>query len=175
VGEADGMLTTACGVGLAVLTADCVPLLAHAPAYGAVLAVHAGWRGSVGGVAAAALELAEQELGVRPGEWQVALGPSIGGCCYEVEADIGRQLVARWGAMPDAWQAAGRHGQLDLRRANRAILVACGVSPEAIVDVGPCTRCAAADFFSHRGAAGQAGRQLSLIGRMASSGPAPAR
>jgi hypothetical protein len=167
VGEADGMVTTAPGVGLAVLTADCVPLLAHAPGHGAVLAVHAGWRGSLDGVAANALRLAERELGIPPADWQVALGPAIGGCCYEIEAKIGDRFVARWGAMPDAWQPGGSRGRLDLRRANRAILVASGVAPGAIVDVGPCTRCAASDFFSHRASGGRAGRQLSLVGLVA--------
>jgi purine-nucleoside/S-methyl-5'-thioadenosine phosphorylase / adenosine deaminase len=163
VGEADGMLTTQPGIGLAVLTADCVPMLAFAPGR-AVMAVHAGWRGSLAGTGPAALQLAERELGIAPSEWRVALGPSIGGCCYEVEADIGRQFVERWGAMPDAWQPAGDHGHLDLRRANRAILVASGVNADAIVDVGPCTSCANERFFSHRRSQGRAGRQLSVIG-----------
>ena len=170
VGEADGMLTTEPGVGLAVLTADCVPLLAAAPGREAVMALHAGWRGSLAGIAVAALRTAAAELGIRPDEWQVALGPSIGGCCYEVEAEIGRQFVDRWGAMPDAWQPAGDHGQLDLRRANRAILVAQGVPEAAISDVGPCTSCASDEFFSHRRSSGRAGRQLSLIGLKAKAG-----
>ena len=169
VGDADGMLTTESGVGLAVLTADCVPLLAFAPGRGAVMALHAGWRGSLEGVAAVALQLATSELGITPGEWRVALGPSIGGCCYQVEADLGRRFGDRWGAMPDAWQPAGSHGQLDLRQVNRAILVASGVDPAAIVDVGPCTSCASDDFFSHRRSGGRAGRQLSLIGWTAPS------
>lgn len=167
VGEADGMITTAPGIGLAVLTADCVPLLATAPNHGAVMALHAGWRGSVAGIAAVAVQMAAAELAIPPAAWRVALGPSIGGCCYEVEAEIGERFVARWGAMPDAWQPAGDHGQLDLRQANRAILVAHGVDPAAIVDVGPCTSCASDEFFSHRRSSGRAGRQLSLIGRPA--------
>jgi hypothetical protein len=172
VGEADGLLTTAPGIGLAVLTADCVPILAVAPRHGAIMALHAGWRGSLAGIAAAALRLAADELAIAPGEWQVALGPAIGGCCYEVEREIGDGFVDRWGAMPDAWQPAGHRGQLDLRRANRAILVAQGVPPEAIVDVGPCTSCASTEFFSHRRSGGRTGRQLSLIGWRASPGPA---
>lgn len=167
VGEADAMLTTVPGLGLAVLTADCVPLLAHAP--GAVLAAHAGWKGSLGGVAVEALRLAETSLGIPPAAWQVALGPSIGGCCYQVEAEIGERFVDRWGAMPDAWQPAGSHGQLDLRQANRAILGAAGVDPAAIVDIGPCTSCAAGEYFSHRRSAGRAGRQASLVGLLSRS------
>lgn len=169
VGEADGLLSCTAGVGLAVLTADCVPMLAHAPGRGAVLAVHAGWRGSLEGVAAAALALAERELGIAPREWLVALGPAIGGCCYQVEREIGDRFEARWGAMADAWQPSGGHGQLDLRRANRAILVASGVEAANIVDVGPCTSCASEEFFSHRASRGRGGRQLSLIGRLAAA------
>lgn len=164
VGEADGMLSRAPGVGLAVLTADCVPILGCAPRHGAVMALHAGWRGSLAGIAAVALRLAADELGIPVAEWRLALGPSIGGCCYEVEAGIGDRFVERWGAMPNAWQPAGARGQLDLRQANRAILVAQGVPAEAIADVGPCTSCASDAFFSHRRSDGRAGRQLSLIG-----------
>jgi len=152
------------GLGLAVLTADCVPLLGVAPARGTVMAVHAGWRGSLAGAAVEALAAARQAFGIAPGEWFLALGPSIGGCCYEVEAAIGQRFVDRWGAMPDAWQPAGAHGQLDLRRANTAILVGQGVPASQIVAVGPCTACASQEYFSHRRSGGQAGRQLSIIG-----------
>ena len=173
VGEADAMLTAVPGLGLVVMTADCVPLLAHAPGYDAVLAAHAGWKGSLAGVAVEALTMARERLGIPASAWQVALGPAIGGCCYEVEAEIGQRFVDRWGAMADAWQPAGSHGQLDLRRANRAILVAAGVDPGAIAVVGPCTSCAADEYFSHRRSAGRAGRQASIIGMPAGDAKRP--
>lgn len=163
VGEADALITDRPGLGLAVLTADCVPLLGVAPGR-AVMAVHAGWRGSLAGVAIEALAAARTAFGIEPADWQLALGPSIGGCCYEVEAAIGQQFVDRWGAMPDAWQPAGAHGHLDLRQVNAALLVGQGVPREHIHRVGPCTACAGDDFFSHRGSAGRAGRQISVIG-----------
>jgi YfiH family protein len=163
VGEADAMVTAESGIGLAVLTADCVPLLGCAPARGAVMAVHAGWRGSLAGVAPAALDLARRELDIAPSEWRFAMGPAIGGCCYEVETGIGQQFVDRWGAMPDAWQPAGDHGQLDLRRANRAILIASGVDAGAIAEVGR-VRAVPATSSSHRRHWRGAGRQLSVIG-----------
>jgi len=163
VGDADGMMTTVADCALAVLTADCVPLLCVAPAHGAVMALHAGWRGTLAGIAAVALELAQQRLGIAPAEWQVALGPSIDACCYQVEADLGARMVERWGAMPDAWQPAGAHGQLGLRQVNRRILLERGVPDDGIVLVGPCTACASEAYFSHRRSAGSAGRQLSLI------------
>lgn len=162
--DADGMLSAAAGAGLTILTADCVPLLCVAPAEHAVMALHAGWRGTLAGIAAAGLAAAQRELGVAPTAWRVAMGPSIGGCCYEVETTIGQQFVDRWGAMPDAWQPGGTHGRLDLRAANRRILAAHGVEEAHIVDTGDCTACRSADFFSHRRSAGRAGRQVSAIG-----------
>lgn len=173
VGEADAMFTATPGVGLAVLTADCVPLLGVAPAHGAVLAVHAGWRGTLAGVAAAAVAAATAALAIPPAAWRLALGPAIGGCCYEVEADIGARLVAQWGPMPDAWRPRGGRGQLDLRAANRAILTASGVPGEQIFDLGPCSNCAHEHYFSHRASRGTAGRQLSLIGLAGASPWAP--
>jgi len=164
IGDADGMISATRGLALAVSTADCVPILCVAPAAGTVMALHAGWRGTLGGVATAGLAEAEAWLGIPPAAWRVAMGPSIGGCCYEVETRIGEQLVDRWGAMPDAWYPAGIHGRLDLRAANRAILLAHGVPASQITAVGPCTSCESHRYFSHRRSGGRAGRQLSGIG-----------
>lgn len=164
IAEGDGMITDGAGFALAVLTADCVPMLAVAPAARAVMGLHGGWRGTLAGVAASGMREAQTWLGIDAADWQVALGPSIDGCCYEVEAEIGEQFTDRWGAMPDAWQRQGSHGQLDLRAASRHILIQAGVPEGQIVKVGPCTSCAGAEYFSHRQSGGRAGRQVSAIG-----------
>jgi len=164
IGPADGLITRACGVGLGVLTADCVPILMIAPRERIALAVHAGWRGTLAGIAHAAVGAAQHEFGIRATELLAALGPAIGGCCYEVEAHIGAELEDRWGRMPEAWRRHGDRGSLDLRQANLAILAAAGVSPGSIAAVGPCTACRPAEYFSHRGAGGRTGRQLSFVG-----------
>jgi hypothetical protein len=161
---ADGMIASAVGLGLAVLTADCVPILCVALEARVVMVLHAGWRGTLAGIAAAGLAEARCQLGVAPGAWRVAMGPAIDGCCYEVEAQVGQQFVDRWGAMPDAWQRAGSHGQLALRTVNRHILRTHGVPDAQIAEVGPCTSCQSVDYFSHRRSGGRTGRQVSLIG-----------
>lgn len=163
-GEFDGLITRVPGVGLVVLTADCVPILMVAPSHRAAMALHAGWRGTVAGIATAGLTAASDRLSIAPHEWHVALGPAIGGCCYEVETAIGERLVDRWGAMPDAWIPGRHRGQLDLRRANRAILVAHGVPTEQVADVGSCTACDNERYFSHRRSGGRTGRQAAVIG-----------
>jgi hypothetical protein len=161
---ADGMVTDRPGVGLAILTADCVPIFIVAPASRVAAAVHAGWRGTVGGIAREAVAVIERDLEVPAHELHVAMGPAIGGCCYEVKAEIGAELEKRWGAMPDAWRPAEERGMLDLRGANRRILTAAGVPEDHIIEVGPCTSCARSDFFSHRRWEGRTGRQLSVVG-----------
>ena len=77
-GEADGMITAENGVFLAVLTADCVPLLFIAPKQRLAAAVHAGWRGTLAGIAAKTVRLISEPLRCRAGDLEVALGPSIG-------------------------------------------------------------------------------------------------
>src|SRR5215470_10901384 len=94
-GEADALLTTDSAVALSILTADCVPILLVAPQHHAVAAVHAGWRGTLAGVAARALHALEQQYGARPHHVRASLGPAIGRCCYEVDATIVDQLQAR--------------------------------------------------------------------------------
>lgn len=172
-GDADAMVTSAGGIGLCVLTADCVPILIVAPAARVVAAVHAGWRGSVGGVAVAALQHMTHQMGVRAGEVLAAIGPAIGPCCYEVDGLIADDIEARWGAMPDAIDRYQREGEakakLDLRVVNTKLLVDAGLGPETISQIGGCTACKSDQFYSYRaasqgGAAAVTGRQLSFIG-----------
>jgi YfiH family protein len=169
VGAADATVTALAGAVLGILTADCVPILMLAPP--AVAAVHAGWRGTIAGVVLRALERLRCDFGVSAADVEVALGPAIGGCCYEVDRAVGERFVERWG-MPegDTWRVLGEKGQLDLRRANAHLLINAGVVESRMRHVGPCTRCASADYFSHRGAGGATGRQLSYIGWRGAAG-----
>lgn len=160
----DGLYTDRAGIALGVMTADCVPILMVAPEARVAIAVHAGWRGTLAGIAAVAVATVQGELDVSPRSLQVALGPSIGQCCYEVDASIGEQLESRWGPLGEAWQRREGKGQLDLRAANRQILIAAGVPAAAIDVIGPCTACQMTRYFSHRASAGLAGRQLSVVG-----------
>jgi polyphenol oxidase len=167
--QADALMSRASGLALSVLTADCVPLLLVAPERQVVAAVHAGWRGTVLGIARRAVQSLEQTFGVAPSTIHAALGPAVGACCYEVERDITDEIERRWGAMPEAIVTHGAKRRLDLRRVNTALLTGIGVPAGHISSVGPCTRCGSEEYFSYRAAcgrdaAGRAGRQLSFIG-----------
>ena len=164
-GEADGMVTDETGIFLAVLTADCVPLLFLAPEQKLAATVHAGWRGTLAGIAEKMVRLFEKRYGVAAADLEIALGPSIGSCCYEVKDDVARPLMKRWGRLttPSIVTKEGK-SFVNLRRLNRDILRASGVPGKQLHEVGPCTSCAAEEFFSYRRERGETGRQMSFIG-----------
>ncbi len=161
----DGMVTATPGIALAIFTADCVPMLmvdAEAKVAGAF---HAGWRGTLAGIAGIGLRRMT-EAGADLRRIEVLLGPSIGRCCYEVDAELGRRFTAAWPrAASRVAPGRGSKAMLDLRGVLTDQLKDAGLSPESIAQVGPCTRCASELFFSRRAAGGQTcGLQLSFIG-----------
>ncbi|MBM2805601.1 MAG: Polyphenol oxidase [Deltaproteobacteria bacterium] len=164
-GEADGMITGEAGIHLGVLTADCVPLLFIAPKQRLAAALHAGWRGTLAGIAEKAVELFKQRYDVTADELAVALGPSIGVCCYEVKDDVAGPLMKKWGKLTTP-SIAVKDGKsfVNLRRLNRDILRTAGVPGKQLHEIGPCTRCAPEDFYSYRHQGGETGRQISIVG-----------
>jgi len=157
LGDADAVLTREPGVRVGILTADCVPILVVAG--GAVGAVHAGWRGFAAGVIEHAL--AELSRAAGGAEIAAAIGPCIGGCCYEVDAPVLTPLRARYGRLLDAALTRERapHAQLDLGVLAQLALARSGVAPRAIgVAARACTRCDAARFHSFRRDGAAAGR-----------------
>jgi len=164
-GEADGMVSAEAGIHLGVLTADCVPILLVAPKRRVVAAVHAGWRGTLMGIAAKMVCRFNDDSGVAPEEIEAALGPSIGACCYEVKDDVTGPLREKWGRIADASiQAKAGKSFVDLRRLNRGILESAGVPSKQIFQIGPCTCCAPDEFFSYRHEKKETGRQIAFIG-----------
>jgi len=164
-GEADGMVTCERELHLGVLTADCVPILFVARERKVVAALHAGWRGTLAGIAEKAVRLFEDNYGVGAGEIEVALGPSIGGCCYEVKEDVTQPLIEKWGELAQAGlQSRDGKSFVDLRHLNRGMLERAGIPAHRIFQVGPCTCCAPAEYFSYRRERIETGRQMSFIG-----------
>jgi YfiH family protein len=163
--EADGMITADANVLLGIVSADCVPVLIVAPQYGLVAALHAGWRGTLKGISAHAVEMLRAGWQVDPADLWITLGPAIGSCCYEVGVDIGEAMSQRWDLSDTvAWQPRGEKGFLDLRTVNLAQFRAAGVPRQQVQFVGPCTFCDSARFASYRREGSGASRQLSIIG-----------
>jgi YfiH family protein len=164
-GEADGMVTEEKRAYLGVLTADCVPILLIVPERRIAAVVHAGWRGTVAGIAAKMMQRLGEHYGVAPEQVEAALGPSIGACCYQIGEDVTKPLVEKWdGIAQSSLQTRNGKQFLDLRNLNRAILERARVPTEQIFQIGPCTGCATDDFFSYRKEQRETGRQISFIG-----------
>jgi polyphenol oxidase len=164
-GEADGMITWEKDIFLSVLTADCVPILFVVPKNKRVAVVHAGWRGTLAGIAERAARLFTDQIHVPSDEIEVALGPSIGSCCYEVKDDVAGPLRKKWGNIAEASiQKRNAKTYLDLRLLNRGVLARAGIPETNIFQIGPCTSCSPDDFFSYRRERSETGRQISFIG-----------
>jgi YfiH family protein len=168
---ADALVTTSPGVVLAILTADCVPIVLHDPVAGVLACVHAGWRGTVAGVTAAALA-AMQRLGARPSDVTAGIGPAIGADRYQVGPDVHEAVTRTFGPAaagfirPDP-SAPGRW-LLDLWAANRHALRQAGVPGPRIHTTDIPTGPDPGHFFSDR-TARPCGR-LALVARLRPGG-----
>lgn len=184
--KGDAAATSRAGLLLAVQTADCVPILLVDPKERAVAAVHAGWRGTLGRIAEKTVGRMQLEFGSRPQNLLAALGPSIGPCCYEVEAEFVTRFTAQfadgaeyfdeprsgeepnplqWLNMaPPGHQPPPKNVHLDLRKANRSQLLAAGVRTQNIFVSDLCTACRRDLLFSYRKEGSQSGRLMSVIG-----------
>ncbi len=166
---ADALLTDRPGLWLVIYAADCVPVLIADPTIPAVAAVHAGWRGTAGGIAPAAIARMRAAFGTEPSACLVELGPAIGGCCYEVDLPVARAMEgAPW------WPLAARptgpeRWHLDLRAAVRHQLIEAGVPADRITTVPYCTACRSDLFFSYR-RDGTTGRMAACIAIRGTSG-----
>ena len=161
-GTADAMVTAEPGLGLMVSTADCVPLLLAAP--NGVAAAHAGRDGVLLDIATATVAQLQRTAGDTPDQMVALIGPSIGGCCYEVDAALQSQAVAQVPATAatTTWGTPA----LELPGAVETQLAAAGV--RRIHRAGGCTLCGADRWFSHRATTNHgatAGRQAAIIVR----------
>jgi polyphenol oxidase len=175
--QGDALITREPGVLLTIQTADCIPILLADTRNRAIAAIHSGWRGTAQRIAEKTLGRMQMEFGTRPLEVIAALGPGIGGCCYEVGHEVVKEFTAKfpnarnwftgpfdalengendpnwlpWLTMrPPGHAPPAPRAHLDLIAANRAILTGAGIAPENISSSGFCTACRGDLFFSYR-------------------------
>jgi len=160
----DALVTRSPGTALVVRTADCIPALFAAPDAAAVAVAHAGWRGLLAGVLGATVRQLVRTAKVAPADILCALGPAIGGCCYEFPRPMLERFIdSRGPRCNEAWHERGAKGYLDIRTLARLELEAAGLAPNNISLVGGCTSCSPDSFHSYRRDGSRAGRQLSFI------------
>ena len=185
----DGLITATPGLLLAVLTADCLPVIVVDPKHRAVGVFHAGWRGTVKRIVEKGVGEMRRHFGSRPAQLRAAIGPGIRNCCYQVGPEVFDTFVAQFPYGSELFHEtkerkeiherypllfltarAPGHSELpkkiflDLAQANRRQLLDVGLSSRNISDLGTCTSCNPELFFSHRAEKGKTGRMMAVVG-----------
>lgn len=178
--EFDGLVCDRPGPVLGAFAADCVPMLFADAEARVIAAAHAGWRGAIGASLSAGSapetlpspsgqSIASNvirrmaERGAQPETIRVALGPSIGPCCFEVGDEVVAQFRAAIGDVPGLVIDGATKPHVDLRIALRTILQRSGVRGEHIDSDPPCTKCNPDRFFSYRRDGVQGGVHMAFI------------
>ena len=160
--KADGIISDTPDLPLTQRYADCTPLLLYDPQRHAIGLAHAGWRGTVAGMATALVQAMTAAFGSDPANLLAVVGPAIGPCCYEVGPEVVEAVRTAFPAAdallarPANGASASANPHFDLWAANRWQLEQAGVGQVEVA--GVCTRCQRATFFSHRGDGAQTGR-----------------
>jgi purine-nucleoside/S-methyl-5'-thioadenosine phosphorylase / adenosine deaminase len=185
VAPADASITSQSGLLLAVQTADCVPILLVDSKKRVIAAIHAGWRGTLARIAQKAIGRMQMEFSSRPENIFAAIGPAIGGCCYEVGTEVASAFATKFAdaenyfdelrtgdepnpvqwlnQMPPGHQPPPPNVFLDLRKANRAQLLEVGVEAKNIFISELCTSCHISQLFSYRKEGAASGRLMAAI------------
>jgi YfiH family protein len=183
--RADASVTNQSGAVLAVQTADCVPILLVDVKKKVIAAIHAGWRGTLARIAQKAIGRMQMEFSCKPENILAAIGPAIGGCCYEVGTEVAAAFETKFAdaetyfdelrtgdepnpvqwlnQMPPGHQPPPPNVFLDLRKANRAQLLETGLSAKNIFVSKLCTSCDVSELFSYRKEGAASGRLMAAI------------
>jgi YfiH family protein len=184
--RADASITNQAGLLLGVQTADCVPILLVDTKKRSIAAVHAGWRGTLQRIVTKTIGKMQMQFGTKPADLLAAIGPAIGGCCYEVGTEVAAQFKSQFpnasdwfdelrtgdepnplqwlSMMPPGHQPPPKNVLLDLKKASRAQLIDAGVRAENIFVSHLCTACRRDLLFSYRKEGSTSGRLMSVIG-----------
>jgi len=185
----DGLITATPGLLLAIQTADCLPVILVDAKRHVVGVFHAGWRGTVQRIVEKGVGEMHRCFGSRPRDLKAAIGPGIGGCCYEVGEEVRTKFESQFEyaaslfhevkesdpvreKYPLLFLTARAPGHsdlpkkifLDLVEANRQQLLAAGVPAKNIEASALCTNCHPGQLFSYRAEKGKTGRLMAVAG-----------
>ena len=185
----DGLITATPGLGLAIQTADCLPVILVDPKRRAVGVFHAGWRGTLKRIVEKGVGEMRRCFGSRARDLKAAIGPGIHGCCYEVGQEVREQFASQFAyaaklfreieetdpvreKYPMLFLTARAPGHsdlpkkifLDLVEANRQQLLAVGLPAKGIAASPLCTYCRTDLLFSYRAEKGRTGRMMGVVG-----------
>ncbi|MBO9700485.1 MAG: peptidoglycan editing factor PgeF [Sporocytophaga sp.] len=154
----DALITNLQGVCIAVMSADCVPILLYDKLNKAVGAVHAGWRGTVSKILDKTIGNMEKEFGTKASDLVVGIGPSISPEIYEVGQEVIDAAENAFGTISSMVTKIEGKTFFNLWEANKFQLISRHLNPENIEIAGICTYQNADKFFSARKSQNKAGR-----------------
>lgn len=185
----DGLITRTAGILLAVLAADCLPIIIVDTRSHVVGVFHAGWRGTLKRIVEKGIGEMRRHFSSRPGDLRAAIGPGIRGCCYQVGPELKEKFAGQFSYSEKLFREtkesdevrekypllflsarAPGHSELpkkiflDLAEANRRQLIEAGIPAKNITDLNLCTSCRRDLFFSHRADRGVTGRMMAVVG-----------
>ncbi len=163
--EADALVTNCPNLTLAVFYADCVPVLLYDPVKKAIAAIHSGWRGTSKHITGRAIETMQTEFGSQLEDILIAIGPSIGPCCFETHEDVPNAMRASFGNSISSHITPLENGkyQVDISSIISHSLVSMGVPKNNITQSHLCTTCHPNLFWSHRSMGDARGNQCAMI------------
>lgn len=161
--EADAIVTRLPERPIGILTADCIPIIVYDRHVHAAGVVHAGRKGTAEKILSKTIGVLRDAYGSRPEHILVAMGPGIGGCCYEVDDFCVQPFKDRFSGWAGfAKKSTGDKYMLDLFLANSEDAVDAGILPRNIFRSRECTACRVDRYFSYR-KEGTTGRLLTLV------------
>jgi YfiH family protein len=185
----DGLITATPGLLLGIQTADCLPIILVDVKRRAVGVFHAGWRGTVKRIVEKGVGEMQRWFGTRAEDIKAAIGPGVGGCCYEVGEEVRTGFESQFSYAAKLFREvkdsdpvrekypllflsarAPGHGELppkiflDLAEANRRQLLSLGVPAKSIETSPMCTNCRTDQLFSYRAEKGKTGRMMAVAG-----------
>jgi polyphenol oxidase len=185
----DGLITATPGLLLGIQTADCLPIILVDPKRHAIGVFHAGWRGTAKRIVEKGVGEMQRWFGSRPRDLKVAIGPGIGGCCYQVGEEVRSNFESQFSYAASLFRQVKEsdpvrekypllflsarppgHGELpnkfflDLVEANRRQLLSVGVPAKSIAALPMCTNCHPDLLFSYRAEKGKTGRLMGVAG-----------
>lgn len=170
--DADGLITNAEDTFLTTVYADCVPLFFADPHKKAVAVSHAGWKGTVAGIADETVTAMKKQYGCKPEDIYIGIGPCIEMSCFEMgekEAskffDLPSKVIE--GKISQIFKGEGAKEKkyyVDLSGINKNLLIHAGINPEKIELADICTGCNESWMFSHRSSKGKRGGMAGVIG-----------
>ncbi len=161
----DALITNEPGVTLVTHYADCTPIYFADPEKKVIALAHAGWRGTISKIGEIVVEKMVSDYGCDPMDIIAVIGPAIGFCCYEVDTPVYEEFASLTELKPAYFTKSLGHGKylIDLKEANRRMLLDAGLMSINITISDVCTKCNSGLLYSHRASGGKRGGLVAMM------------